>query len=403
MAPQTKSDAKEMKTSGTNIGLPQSNKDPLSLGNFPMTPAEIEDFQQYTDPNNMALAMQKYVEIFKTTRAQNPEFSNFLEELQYGLRYSGISKGSATGFGTDTWTPEDTKGFKWLLNTAYSSNQSPNYILAQLISSTPQKDLPKTTFSKTISTAVALMDKGDATKALSKAMYQTFGYFPSEKQIVDFQKKWNIEAERQKSQTVTSSTTTSAGQQVSATTSSKTMGQGFTEAEKADFLAQYLQKNFNVKKGLGGEAKVLYDTIANTYKNNLLPVPSFDEVTKQVVKLIGTGDSDIQKQQIADMGSKIRRQAAALFPGWKEYLDQGDDLMDYASNYAKFAGQKLGREVKADEDIVRKIMSFSDIKGPRPASSQEITKLIESTNEWQGSSEAKGAYIGLANLLTRGL
>ena len=88
MAPQTKSDAKEIKTSGTNIGLPQSNKDPLSLDNFPMTRAEIEDLLQYTDPNNMALAMQKYVEIFKNTRAQNPEFSNFLEELQYGLRYS---------------------------------------------------------------------------------------------------------------------------------------------------------------------------------------------------------------------------------------------------------------------------------------------------------------------------
>jgi len=145
----------------------------------------------------------------------------------------------------------------------------------------------------------------------------------------------------------------------------------------------------------------LYDAVSNTYKNNLLPTPSFDQVTQQVVKLIGSGE--MQEQMLGDLQTKVRRQAKALYPGWAEYLDQGDDLIEYANNYAKFASQKLGRDVKSDEDIIKKMMSFSDVKGPRPASNREATNFIESTNEWKSSTEGKSYYLNMANRLTRGL
>lgn len=412
-SPKIKSDAKER--AYTTFGVPQGRGPSSSIGlgyasaNV-LTPEQRElygDMLSYADNVQQSLAIQDQLAALKNTPAASEEFRALnltaFDELQSKLRRAGFSK-ATTQIGSGIWSLEDTKGFIKVLQNAFENNVNFETVLDQRISEGPVSQEPSVTFSKTISQALTLMDKDDAKATLSRAMYESFGYFPSQKQIADFEKKWNAEAQKQASQTTTSSTTTRAGKGQSATKiSGVTVGKGFTEAEQSQFLAQYLKDQFNVKKELGGKAKQLYDVVADTYRNNLLPIPSFDKLTAQVLKLIGTGDADVEKQMLSDMQTKVRRQAKALYPGWSEYLDQGDDLMEYASNYAQFASKKLGRDVKSDEEIVRKIMSFSDIKGPRPASSQEITRIIESTNEWQGSSEAKSAYIGLADMLTRGL
>ena len=402
-SPKTKSDAKER--AYTTFGVPQGKGLGYTSTNAltPEQAAQYEDMLSYADNVQQSLAIQNELAALKNTPSKRGDFNTAFDELQALLRYTGKSKGT-TQIGSGIWDVKDTKGFIDVLRSAYESGVNYETVLDGLVAQGPASQKPSVTFSKTISQALTLMDKGDAKATLSKAIYDTYGYFPSQKQIADFEKKWNAEAQKQASQTTTSSTTTRAGKGQSATKiSGVTVGKGFTEAEQSQFLAQYLKDQFNVKKELGGRAKQLYDVVADTYRNNLLPIPSFDKLTAQVLKLIGTGDADVEKQMLGDMQTKVRRQAKALYPGWSEYLDQGDDLMEYASNYAQFASKKLGRDVKSDEEIVRKIMSFSDIKGPRPASSQEITKIIESTNEWQGSSEAKSAYINAASILTRGL
>lgn len=398
---KTKSDAKE--SAYTTFGVPQGKGVGYAQSNAltPEQAAQYEDMLSYADNVQQSLAVQNMLTALKNTPSKSGQFNTAFDELQGLVRYVGLSKGT-TEIGSGIWSPEDTKGFMKVLQSAYESGITYEAVLEQLAGQGPAEKKPKTTFSKTISQALTLMDKGDAKAALSKAMYIEYGFFPSQKQVADFEKKWNAEAQRQASTSTTSATTTRTGAGSTASkTSTVTVGKGFTEAEQSQFLAQYLKDQFNVKKELGGRAKELFDSVINTYKNNLLPTPSFDQVTKQVVKLIGAGE--MGEQMLGELQTKVRRQAKALFPGWAEYLDKGDDLIEYANNYAKFASQKLGRDVKADDNIVRKMMSFSDIKGPRPASTQEATNFIESTDEWKSSTEGKSYYIGLANRLTRGL
>lgn len=400
-SPKTKSDAKEQ--AYTTFGVPQGKGLGYTSTNAlkPEQAAQYEDMLSYADNVQQSLAIQNQLAALKNTPSKSGQFNTAFDELQALLRYTGKSKGT-TQIGSGIWDVKDTKGFIDVLRSAYESGVNYETVLDGLVAQGPASQKPSVTFSKTISQALTLMDKGDAKATLSKAIYDTYGYFPSQKQIADFEKKWNAEAQKQASQTTTSSTTTRAGKGQSATKiSGVTVGKGFTEAEQSQFLAQYLKDQFNVKKELGGKAKQLYDAVSNTYKNNLLPTPSFDQVTQQVVKLIGSGE--MQEQMLSDLQTKVRRQAKALYPGWAEYLDQGDDLIEYANNYAKFASQKLGRDVKSDEDIIKKMMSFSDVKGPRPASNREATNFIESTNEWKSSTEGKSYYLNMANRLTRGL
>lgn len=398
---KTKSDARESKY--TTFGVPQGKGVGYTTSNTltPEQAAQYEDMLSYADNVQQSLAIQNQLTALKNTPSKSGQFNTAFDELQALVRYTGLSKGT-TQIGSGIWSPEDTKGFMKVLQSAYESGITYEAVLEQLAGQGPATKTPKTTFSKSISQALTLMDEGDAKAALSSLMYKEYGFFPSSKQVADFSKKWNAEAKRQASTSTTSTTTTRSGTgQTISKGSTLNVGKGFTEAEQSQFLAQYLKDQFNVKKELGGRAKELYDSVTNTYKNNLLPIPSFDQVTKQVVKLIGAGE--MGEQMLTELQTKVRRQAKALFPGWADYLDQGDDLVEYANNYAKFASQKLGRDVKSDDEVVKKLMSFSDVKGPRPPSNQEAINFIESTSEWKSSTEGKTYYIGLADRLTRGM
>lgn len=399
---QTKSDGKE---AYTTFGVPQgSSTNPVNTTTLTKDAlSQYERFLNIIDNEQLSLELREELDALKSLPAESGLARNRFDEIQSLLRRVGYSKGTSAP-GSGIWDVEDTKGFRKLLMEASASNMPYGTILNLRLASVGESQKPSVSFSKAISEALSLVDKGDARAALSKAMYTAYGYFPTQKQINDFENKWNAEAQRQMATTSTSTTTTTAGKgQTSSRTKTVTTGKGFTEAEQTQFLAQYLKDNFNVKKELGGRAKQLYDEVVNTYKDNLLAGPTFEAATKQVLKLIGTGDADIQKQQLDEFKTKVRRQAKAMYPGWAEYLDQGDDLTDYASNYAKMVSQKLGRQVKPDEEIIKKIMLFSDIKGARPASGTEVNQIVQSTDEWKSSSEAKTAYINTANILARGL
>lgn len=413
MATEKNTSTGERTASYTSSGLPVISK---GIGYNPsnyLTEEEATNyssFLSYTDNTQLGMALQQKLNALKNIPDPEGFFPTEFDRLQGILRRIGLSKGT-TDIGSGIWTEEDTKGFRQVLQEAYSSGVTYDAVLAQYVSQGPQQKKPTTSFSKTISQSINLLDAGDAKKAISKAYYSEYNRFPPEKMINDFMTKWNAEAARQAGKTTTTgtSTTISADGKSSTTGTSKnvTVGKGFTAEEQADFLAKYLQKNFpNIKDvgNLGGTAKELYDTLAQSYSNNLMATPEFPVLIKQVKDLIGVGDEEMRKQKIDDINAKVRRQAKTLYQGFAEQLDAGDDLIDYASNYATLASQELGRVVKPNEDIVKQIMSYRDSKGmSRPASSSEAVGMIRSTKEFDSSAGGKSYWMNVANSISRGM
>lgn len=396
----------------TSSGLPAAGKGIGYNPNNYLTQdqaVKYEEFLSYSDNTQLSMALQEELNSLKNTADPSGQFNTSFDRLQALLRYTGLSKGK-TDLGSGIWDPEDTKAFRQVLQTAYNSNVNYESVLEQYVAQGPQQKKPTTSFSKTISQSINLLDKGDAKRALSKAYFQTYNRFPTQKMFDDFEKKWNAEATRQAGKTTTTgtSTTTSADGKSSTvgTSTNVTVGKGFTAEEQQDFLAKYLQDNFKVNKieNLGGVAKDYYDTIVQSYSNNLMAPPEFPVLMKQVKDLIGTGDEEIRKQKIDNLNAKVRRQAKTLYQGYAEQLDAGDDLIEYAASYAQLASQELGRAVKPSEDLIKNILSFRDAKGvTRPASSTDAISMIRSSSEWDSSEGGKNYWLGVANSIRQGM
>lgn len=355
------------------------------------------------------MALQEKLNALKTIPDPRGDFPTEFDKLQGLLRRAGLSKGKSTA-GSGIWTEEDTKGFKKVLEEAFSSGVTYDTVLANYISEGPQTPKPSTSFSKTISQSINLLDKGDAKRALSKAYFQTYNRFPTQKMFDDFEKKWNAEATRQAGKTTSIGTsTTTPGDGTSSTVGTSTnvtVGRGFTTEEQQDFLAKYLQNNFKVDKmeNLGGIAKDYYDTIVQSYSNNLMAPPEFPVLMKQVKDLIGIGDEEVRKQTVDNLNAKVRRQAKTMYQGYAEQLDAGDDLIEYAASYAQLASQELGRAVKPSEDLIKNILSFRDAKGvTRPASSSDALAIIRSSSEWDSSEGGRSYWTQVANSIRQGM
>lgn len=373
-----------------------------SIANNPkniLSPEErrtYDKLESFTDPIQFQISMSNLVEEWKNTPT-NDKWENRLNYITSTLRGLKLSKGVG---GPGVWTTEDSLAFKKIMATALVSNVSVDGILQDKAFLFGQRDTT-TTFSKSISTALSLLDEGDAKSALSKAYYVSFGYYPSEKQNKDFLAKWNAEVKIQKATTTTSGTSTGKGSgSVSGTSTSVTSGQGFTQDEQADFLAKYLKKNYKLEGDVKGEVKNIYDQISTTAKNNLLAPPTFEEAQKDVLNIIGTGDAKIREQKLAEIQQKYRTRAKVQYPGWAEYLDAGADLSTFTNDYASNFGKKLGRQVKADEPLIKRVMNFKDDKGVyRPPSETEATMILQQDSEWATSPDSKSYWTNVANTL----
>lgn len=371
-----------------------------SLPGATLSPADrikYENLLAFTDPIQFQNSMSDLVEEWKLTPSSNPVWKNKLNELTATLRGLKLSKGIS---GPGIWTNEDSAAFKKVMGDSLASGITVEARLTDIANLFGQRDTT-TTFSKSISSALSLLDEGDAKSALSKAYYVSFGFYPSEKQNKDFLAKWNAEVKLQKATTTTTGTSTGKGSgSVSGTSSSVTSGQGFTQDEQADFLAQYLKKNYKLKGDVKGEVKNIYDQISTTAKNNLLAPPTFEEAQKDVLNIIGTGDAKIREQKLAEIQQKYRTRAKVQYPGWAEYLDAGADLSTFTNDYASNFSKRLGRQVKADEPLIKKVMNFKDDKGVyRPPSETEATMILQQDSEWATSSDSKNYWTNVADSL----
>jgi len=260
---------------------------------------------------------------------------------------------------------------------------------------------PKTKFSKDASTAINLIDKTDAATAYSKGYYTAYGKMPSNAQITGFMNKFNAQAKKEAVTTTTSGTvTTSSGGSTGKSTTIRS-GQGFTEEEQANYLAKYLSRDYEMTPELGGAAKTIYDEIRNTYKNNGLQEPAFENVVGVIKSIIGTGDAEMATQKIATEKQKIRTIAAKLNPGAADLLNSGEDMKTLADQYIKIAQSVTKKKYTMDSPIIKQMLNMKDDKGAiRAATDWEALGIIRNSNDWMGSSDAFSTFSNIGDVLT---
>jgi len=312
--------------------------------------------QLYTNPAAYSYAIRDWVKNNRAdTRSQPPGFVNQLDYIQALLRESGLS--------ADT-TPRGTLGNKdvdAIQSVSRIALQNGTDFLTQLKDLYANKNRTIPSFSKNISTAIRLIDNGDAKSTLSNAYYQAFGAFPSQTQIDDFMNLYNAEAEKQKSMSTTTSSTTGG-----VTRSNTVTGdEGFTTKEQEQFLANYLSKNFDVatSAGLGGTAKTIYDNILATHRNNFLAEPDFKDVSSLIANIIGQGDDKVSTQMLTDYQNQQRRVASKQYLGLQAELLAGEDVATYSKPILAFLQKVSGRNVSPDDKFIKNALNFKDEKG----------------------------------------
>ncbi len=386
-----------MRNKLSQIQGPQYLSDAAKLAQVQSKDSFETKSQVYTNPAAYSYAIGNYLLNWRNEASPVTGFENKLDYIQALLRGSGVSKDTTPRgvIGND-----DTKAMQ---EVSRISLQNGIPFLDTLKELYANKNLNNTVkFSKNIATSIKLLDLTDAKSQLSNAYYQAFGAYPAQAQIQDFQKLWNKEAERQKAQTVTTSTTKG-----DVTTSlSKSMGEGFTEQEQQQFLANYLVKNFDVAttENLGGQAKGLYDQIVGVHRNNLLAEPDLPAVANVIKDVLRSADDTVATQKLNDYFSKQRRVASTQYLGVQNQLLAGDDVMTYISPLQEVFRKSFGRTVANNDPLIIKALNYKDDKGNyRPMNEIELNNLIMNDPRYATSPMAISQAASMADRLAQKL
>jgi hypothetical protein len=353
--------------------------------------------QVYTNPAAYSYAIGNYLLNWRNEASPVTGFENKLDYIQALLRGSGASKDTTPRgvIGND-----DTKAMQEISRISLQNGIPFLDTLKELYAN---KSLGNTVkFSKNIATSIKLLDLTDAKSQLSNAYYQAFGAFPTQNQIENFQKSWNKEAERQKAQTVTSMTT--KGDVTSSIT--RSMGEGFTEQEQQQFLANYLVKNFDVatSENLGGQAKGLYDQIVGVHRNNLLAEPDLPAVANVIKDVLRSSDDTVATQKLNDYFAKQRRVAATQYLGVQNQLLAGDDVMTFISPMQEVLRKSFGRTIANNDKLIVSALNYKDDKGNyRPMNEIELNNLIMNDPRYATSPMAISEAASIGDRLTQKL
>lgn len=353
----------------------------------------------YANPAAYSYGIRNYLNNWASEPSPVPgkDFKSKLDYIQFLLRASGASKDTTPRgvIGND-----DAKAMQEISKIAIQNNA---YFLDTLKVLYDNKSLGNTVkFSKNIATAVKLLDLTDAKSQLSNAYYQAYGAFPSQTQIENFQKSWNKEAERQKAKTTTAMTT--KGDVTSSLTT--TLGEGFTEQEQQQFLANYLVKNFDVAttENLGGQAKGLYDQIVGVHRNNLLSEPDLPAVANVIKDVLKSADDKVASQKLNDYFAQQRRVASTQYLGVQNQLLAGDDVITYITPLQEALRKSFGRNVANNDPLIIKALNYKDDKGNyRPMNEIELNDLVMNDPRFATSPMAISQAASLGERLTQKL
>ena len=226
--------------------IPLSNEEKLR------NKALYQKYIDITDPVIFNATISSYIDGLSNTSSAYKGIANKSIELQAKLRQSKLSK-DATPLGV--WTENDLNALRGVMRSAYTNGQTIDGFLDSTYLN-PQYVLPSKgpSFSKSVSTAMHLVDQNEAKALVSKAYYTEFGFLPDTATIQDFMNKYNATAKKQASKTVTTTTTSGSGTgSTSSTSTTVTTGKGM---DQEAFISEYLAKNFKLDKVTGGLVKI---------------------------------------------------------------------------------------------------------------------------------------------------
>ena len=351
--------------------------------------------QNYSDPVAYSYAIGDYLLNWRNEASPTPGFVNKLDYIQALLRGSGLSDDTTQ---RGIIGNKDVKALQEVSRIALQNGVPFLNMLQNLYTNKSSA----VSFSKSISVAVKLLDPTDAKSTLSDAYFKYYGAFPSQNQITEFEKKYNEEAKRQMAKSTTA-TTTSGKVSTSKTT---TLGEGFTEKEQQQFLADYLVKNFDVatKENLGGVAKSIYDDIVRTNKNNYLSEPTLPEVASVLKQVLDAPDDAVANELLNNYKNQQRKVASTQYLGIQPFLLAGEDATTYTKPLVDFLTKASGRTVNYDDPFIKKALNFKDDKG-----NYRLMNDLELRNAWMAdprygtSPAAIQEGVQMANYLTQKL
>ncbi len=321
--------------------------------------------------------------------------------LQALVRKSGLSKGVGPLNQVD---PKDLTAIKDVFQSAYLSGVDWQTWIDRYAQSPYASSNSGPKFSKQVSTALQMIDSTDSESILSKAYYEAFGKMPDNKQIESFKNKYNAEARSQLAKTTSSTTSSGAGTgSTSSSTKSVTTGQGFTQAEQDEFVADFLKDNYKITgKEEGGRVKTIIDDVKRVYRDNLLPEPPLDEIISFAADAIGTGDEATYKQKIDMKLAGVRSAAAKLYPGLAEQLAAGADIRTVAQPAAQTLSSYLGTEIAFNDKRINQVLNYNDGKTVRAMNAAELQKFAESQPEFDTSPAGRERAMTIADAFEKG-
>jgi hypothetical protein len=132
-----------------------------------------------------------------------------------------------------------------------------------------------------------------------------------------------------------------------------------------------------------------------------LQEPAFEAMAKITKDVIGTGDSEMAKQKIAEAKQKIRNLAAKLNPGAADLLAAGEDMSTISEQYIKLAESVTKKKYTIDSPIIKQMVNMKDDKGAiRSATNWEAYGIIRNSSDWDTSSDAYSTYSNIGDVLT---
>lgn len=347
------------------------------------------------DPQQFAAKASKYFDgLASTKRYTTDPGLNDLQYLQAVVRKMGLSKGQSN---LGDMSLEDYSAIQKVFQTSYLRGNDWDVVLQNDYNSPYRTG--ESTFSKDVSTALRLIDKTDAQNILTKAYFQTYNKYPSQKQIEKFALKYNEEAKRQAQVT----TTTKSGKDVTKSTS-VVGNQGFTQEEQDQFLATFLKDNYKITgEEQAGYVKNVISSIKSAYANNLLPEEDMDQIISFAAGLVGTADDTMANQKLDAKLQSIRNVAAKLNPGIADLLTNGQDVSSIVDPIVKNINTTLGTNFTKDDSKIKKIINYNDGKTTRVMNASEINTFIEQMPEFQTSDVGRAKYLSIAEAVRNGL
>jgi hypothetical protein len=374
----------------------------------------------YAEGTAKAQAAQRLNQALNKTPSSQPGFKNQFEYMQNLLRVSGISKSSVT----------DSNALSNIIIAGAAVNQDPFTFLESYIGGLKGKAVkqPDTTtqYTKQIQTALQFKDLGDARQYYSDSYFATWGSYPSADLDKKFQDAWNNEVRDQDQPSTTTTKTEYApiydkkatplidkatGQQkidkfgnaiyvdkngntaialdankkkryttvVTGTTTSK--GQGFTEPEQQQFLADFLVSNnpdaaWNVDN-LAGAAKTLYDGIAAFHKSNYSKVPDLVTLQPLIKNVLSSADANAANEYLTQYKNIARKQTASKYMSLAEYINAGEDADKYVKPMLEGLSSMLEKNFTIDDAFAKQVFNFKDDKGVyRMPNALELNQMV---------------------------